>query len=149
MQAVYTLGPLVIGMSAGDTKYLQNYNNDELISGRTDKYCNTTSDGSLDINHGVLVVGYQESTVLANGTAIGGSFIIKNSWGIAWGLAGQSHTLALVEAFCVTLYEIHQQLESDTRLAHFCFTLYSAQQTSSKTKMTGDQLATSTKGRSA
>ena len=84
LQAIYTLGPLVIGMSAG---LLADYNNQVLLTGRTDKFC-AIENGQLDFNHAVLVVGYQNSTELADGTKAGGSFIIKNSWNTDWGVAG-------------------------------------------------------------
>ena len=90
VQAVYTLGPLQIGVSTSNSSDLAFYNNGELIAGRTDKFCNTTGDGSLRYDHAVVVVGYQGSTRLTNGTEVGGSFIVKNSWDTAWGDAGGS-----------------------------------------------------------
>ena len=53
-QAVYNLGPLLIGMAAGNSNYHSDYGNAELISGRTSKYCDTSNDGSLKFNHAVL-----------------------------------------------------------------------------------------------
>lgn len=86
LQAIYTLGPLVIAFSVGN---LGRYNNQVLLSGRTSDYCDVDlQDGSLVYNHAVLVVGYQNSTELVDGTKAGGSFIIKNSWNVDWGVAG-------------------------------------------------------------
>ncbi|BDA48825.1 probable cathepsin [Coccomyxa sp. Obi] len=86
-QAIFTLGPLPIAVSVNSST-LSRYNNEELLSGRTSPYCSTETDGLLNYNHAVLVVGYQNSTKLADGTAAGGSFIIKNSWNTDWGVAG-------------------------------------------------------------
>lgn len=95
LQAIYTLGPLLIAVSVNSSS-LSRYNNEELLSGRTgSSSCSTESDGSLSYNHGVLVVGYQNSTKLADGTAGGGSFIIKNSWNTDWGVTGATTCICL------------------------------------------------------
>jgi hypothetical protein len=42
--------------------------------------------GQLDYNHFVMAVGYEAPS--ANATT--GAFIVKNSWGTAWGTSGES-----------------------------------------------------------
>jgi hypothetical protein len=81
IQAVYDLGPLIVGMSAGND--LSDIGGG-FVSGRGNGLCNVTANGKLDYNHAMMVVGYKD-------TGNDSYFIIKNSWGTSWAVKGKCY----------------------------------------------------------
>ncbi|MCS7134481.1 MAG: DUF333 domain-containing protein [Candidatus Pacearchaeota archaeon] len=79
-QLLINQGPLIIAVVA--TYYWYNYSNtsDKIF---TDNTCDNSSINWSYLNHGVLLVGYNDT-----GNINTSYWIIKNSWGIGWGKDG-------------------------------------------------------------
>jgi len=75
---IYTYGPVYTTLytgDAGDTSWETEFNN---YDGSYTLYYT----GSYDINHAVMIVGWDDDLTHAGGT---GGWIVKNSWGTGWG----------------------------------------------------------------
>jgi C1A family cysteine protease len=86
--SIYTIGPIYTGMTVLDNFY--NY-----VSGC---YETETSDPN---NHAVLIVGWDD-----NACGDTGAWIIKNSWGPAWGMEGYAYVKYGAARIAVSNYQI-------------------------------------------
>ena len=93
-QALSKYGPLFVSMDAGAPGF-------SAYTGGVFEYW-----GSTGVNHGVLLIGWDDSLVHSHGT---GAWIAKNSWGTSWGEGGyfkiaygSAKMCHYVSAFCRT-----------------------------------------------
>jgi hypothetical protein len=96
LKSLLTISPVVVAMKVRDFSF-------SFYSQGIFKCDNTTL---FDLNHAVLLIGYDEA----------GNWFFKNSWGKAWGIGGLGWLSGVADTDCGIKYYAYQVTERPVRL---------------------------------
>ena len=102
---IYHYGPVITLVNGDCSDFYRNFNNSKYVISSNDPFCDPT-----DLNHAIIITGWGFSSTDKL------YWIVKNSWGKAWGDNGYGYILGGENSFGIESYVrfIADKLEGDT-----------------------------------